>query len=66
MEKRKLTGEEKVLKVLKDFGKQSSSKISWNSHLNYNEALLILDKLEKQSKVEKEELGKITYWELLK
>jgi len=54
-----------ILKVLRDFGKLPSARISAIVGINYNYLKALLDDLEKDGKIVSEKVGDLaTYWKL--
>ena len=58
------TTKDRILKVVKDFGRNSTSRIAGISGLDYNYTIKLLKELEKEKKLIKEKETKSTYWKL--
>lgn len=56
--------EDKILKTLKDFGRLSTSRIAGIIGIDYNYATKLLEQLNKEKKIKKEEETHSTYWSL--
>jgi len=59
-----LKTKEKILKILKDFGRNSTSRIAGIMGIDYNYATKLLKELQKEKKVIKEKETNATYWKL--
>lgn len=55
---------DKILKILKDFGRNSTSRIAGIIGTDYNYTLKLLGELLKENKVIKEEETHSTFWRL--
>ena len=57
---------EKILKVMKEFGRLPTSRIGGILGINYNYTKNVLEELEKENKVIKEKETSAVYWKLKK
>jgi len=56
---------EKILKVLKEFGKLPTAKLAAICGIAYNYAKPLLEELKKEGKIKSEKAGELaTYWEI--
>lgn len=57
--------ENKILEILKD-GEKTTTEISAIIRRNYYDVVRLLEDLESKKKLEKIEMGKFTFWRLIK